>query len=139
MENIKEINKISKEDLLDVTLQEELSYMAPEEVKNLAIKIREAIDNKKGEDIEIIEIGSKTTMADYMVIASASNERLLGAIVNDIEDILAKAGIFPRNIEGKKESGWILMDYIDIIINVLTKEMREKYQVEKVWLDCEKI
>lgn len=139
MENIKEINKISKEDLLDVTLQEELSYMAPEEVKNLAIKIREAIDNKKGEDIEIIEIGSKTTMADYMVIASASNERLLGAIVNDIEDTLAKAGIFPRNIEGKKESGWILMDYIDIIINVLTKEMREKYQVEKVWLDCEKI
>ena len=53
-----------------------------------------------------------------------------------MEDALAQEGVLVKNIEGRKDSGWILMDYGDIIVNVLTSEMRERYNIEKVWADC---
>ena len=54
-----------------------------------------------------------------------------------LEEQFEKEGVFVKSIEGKKTSGWILMDYGDIIVNLLTVEMREKYNIEKVWGDCE--
>ena len=72
-----------------------------------------------------------------MILASGSNERLVGALADEVEDAFAKEGLLARSIEGKKESGWILLDFGDIIVNVLTLEMRERYNIEKVWADCE--
>ncbi len=109
------------------------------EIRELAIKARESLDSRKGEDIEIIRIGDRTIMAEYMVLASASNERLLGALANEVEDTFKKMDIFPRGVEGKKEAGWILLDFGDIIVNILTREMREKYNIEKIWMDCERV
>lgn len=54
-----------------------------------------------------------------------------------MEDVLEKEGIFPRRVEGQKQSGWILMDYGDVVVNILTAEMRAKYSIEKIWGDCE--
>lgn len=108
-------------------------------IKDMVLKLREKLDEKKAIDIEIIEIGERTVIADYMVLASASNERLLGAIANEAEDVMQEIGILPKGIEGKKEAGWILLDFGDIIVNVLTVEMREKYNIEKVWMDCPKV
>ena len=56
---------------------------------------------------------------------------------DELEEQFEKEGVFVKSIEGKKTSGWILMDYGDIIVNLLTVEMREKYNIEKVWGDCE--
>ena len=56
---------------------------------------------------------------------------------DELEEQFEKEGVFVKSIEGKKNSGWILMDYGDIIVNLLTVEMREKYNIEKVWGDCE--
>ena len=95
-----------------------------------------ALESKHAEDIMVIEIALKSAIADYMVIASAKNERMVGAQVDEVEDQLAKEGFLPRSIEGKKESGWVLMDYSDIIVNVLTDEMRGRYNIEKIWGDC---
>ena len=53
--------------------------------------------------------------------------------------MLEKEEIFPKNIEGKRSSGWILMDYGDVVVNIMTAEMREKYDLEKIWGDCESI
>lgn len=107
------------------------------EIREMALKAKECLEDRKGEDISIIKIGDKTIVADYMVLASASNERLLGALANEVEDKFEEEGIIPRGIEGKKEAGWILLDFGDIIVNLLTREMREKYNIEKIWLDCE--
>ena len=63
----------------------------------------------------------------------------MGALVDNVEDMLEPAGIFPKSVEGKKSSGWILMDYGDVVINVMTAEMREKYNIERIWGDCENL
>ena len=61
----------------------------------------------------------------------------MDALTQEVEDSLAEEGLTVKSIEGKKESGWILMDYGDMIVNILTAEMREKYNIEKIWADCE--
>ena len=72
-------------------------------------------------------------------MASAGSDRQMGALVDNVEDMLEPAGIFPKSVEGKKSSGWILMDYGDVVINVMTAEMREKYNIERIWGDCENL
>ncbi|MDO4485783.1 MAG: ribosome silencing factor [Bacillota bacterium] len=107
------------------------------EPKELTNRIASLMDEKKALDVVLIDISQKASFADYFVLASAGNERQMGALVDNIEDMLEPEGIFPKSIEGKKASGWILMDYGDVIVNVMTMEMRDKYSIEKIWGDCE--
>ena len=94
---------------------------------------------KKGQDVVILDIREKSSFADYFVLASGINERQIEAISDEICDELAKHELFPKSIEGKRTSGWILMDFEDVIVNVFTMEMRSKYNIEKVWGDCRAI
>lgn len=105
--------------------------------KDFALLAAKALDSKKAEDIVIFDIAQKSSIADYMILATGTNERVVGAQADEVEDKLNEAGIYVKSIEGKKESGWILMDFGDIIINVLTVQMRERYNIETVWADCE--
>lgn len=105
--------------------------------KDMAMFSAQVLDNKKARDIAIIHIGSKAAFADYMVLASGGSERQVSTLCDELEEQFEKKGVFVRSIEGKKHSGWILMDYGDIVINLLTADMREKYNIEKVWADCE--
>ena len=107
--------------------------------KEIALFSAKNLNKKKALDIAIIEIGAKSSFADYLLLASGNSERQIGALRDDVEDLLAKEGVMARNIEGKQNSGWILMDYGDVIINLFTSEMRERYNIEKVWGDCELI
>ena len=95
-----------------------------------------ALSDKKGHDIVIIEIGLKASFADYFVIATGSSERQIAALADEVDDKLAEAGVMLRGKEGQGSSGWILLDFGDIIVNVMTEEMRQKYNIEKVWGDC---
>ena len=83
--------------------------------KSFALLAAKTLDDKKALDIAVIDIMEKATFADYLVIATGNSV---------------------KNIEGKQNSGWVLMDFGDIIVNIFTKEMREKYNIEKVWGDC---
>ena len=103
----------------------------------LAMEAARILDSKKGDDILIIDIREKASFADYFVMASASNIRLLKNLVEEVEKALDVKGISVRHIEGAADSGWVLMDYGDVIINVLSSEMRDRYNIEKVWGDCE--
>lgn len=109
------------------------------EPRELAMKIAEHIEQKKGEDVTVIDISSKASFADYFVLASVGSDRQMSAIVDTIEDLLEPEGIFHKSVEGKKTSGWILMDYGDVVVNVMTREMRVRYNIEKIWGDCEAI
>ena len=109
------------------------------EPKKLADRIAKQLDEKKASDVAIINISQKASFADYFVLASGGSDRQMGALVEVVEDLLEPEGIFPKNIEGKKMSGWILMDYGDVVINVMTAEMREKYNIERIWGDCENL
>lgn len=79
----------------------------------------------------------KATFADYFVICSGSSERQISTLIDDVEDAFAKEGLAVKSIEGKNGSGWVLMDFGDVIVNLFTKEMRDKYSIEKVWGDCQ--
>lgn len=109
------------------------------EPKELSLKVAKLLDDRKAIDVTVIDISPKASFADYFVMASAGSDRQIGALVDNVEDMLEPAGIFPKSVEGKKSSGWILMDYGDVVINVMTAEMREKYNIERIWGDCENL
>ena len=104
--------------------------------KEKAMLIADLLDRRKAGDIQLIDITEKSSFADYLVIATGNSDRQVKALCDDVEEEFAKNEIMPKNIEGKNGSGWILMDYNDIIVNVFTEDMRGKYSLEKVWGDC---
>lgn len=96
-----------------------------------------ALSNKKAVNIMAIDVREKSSFADYLVLATGGSIRQLNALVDEIEDKIAKYDLMPRAIEGKQNSDWLLMDYVDVVVNVLTEDSREKYNIEKVWGDCD--
>lgn len=107
--------------------------------KETAQKIADTLSNKKARDVVIIDIAEKSSFADYFVLATAGSERQMGALAEEIEDKFAEIGIEPKSKDGRPETGWILVDGGDVIVNLFTEETREKYTLEKIWNDCESI
>ena len=105
--------------------------------KEMAILAAKTLDSKKALNIMCLDIESKSSIADYFILASGGSERQIKALSEEVDDQFAKEGLIVKSIEGKASSGWILLDFGDIIVSVLTLEMREKYNIEKVWGDCE--
>ena len=105
--------------------------------KTIAIKTGEILSAKKAADVFVLGIAEQSSFADFLVNASAMNERQLSALADEAESQLAKDGITPKSIEGRPSSGWILMDYGDIIVNLFLPQQREMYQLEKIWGDGE--
>jgi len=104
--------------------------------KEIAMKAAAILSKKKAIDVVIIDIKEKSSFADYFVIASGGSERQVGTLSDEMEDQFGKEGILARSVEGKKTSGWILMDFGDVIVNIFTQEQRDRYNIEKVWSDC---
>lgn len=94
-----------------------------------------ALDEKKGQDIKVIDIHEVSVIADYFIIASGSNQNQVHAMVDNVEEKLGKAGFEPKQIEGTRNSSWILMDYGDLIIHVFDEENRLFYDLERIWRD----
>ena len=94
-----------------------------------------AIDDKKGQDIKIIDIHNISVIADYFVIASGINSNQVQAIVDNVEEQLGRAGFEAKQIEGNRNSSWILMDYGDVIVHVFDEENRLFYDLERIWRD----
>ena len=88
-----------------------------------------ALEEKKGEDIKIIDINGVSVIADYFVLASASNLNQLQALVDSVEEELFKAGYECKQKEGNMTSTWMLMDYGDVIVHVFSKEDRLFYDL----------
>ena len=109
------------------------------ESKEVAQTIAEVLSKKKARDIIMIDIAEKSSFADYFVNATAGSERQLGALADDVEDKFAEFGITPKSKDGRPDTGWILVDGGDVIVNLFTEETRDKYTLEKIWSDCESI
>lgn len=95
----------------------------------------EALEEKKGEDVKIIDIEGVSVIADYFVLASASNANQTQALVDNVEEKLFKAGYECHQKEGSMSSTWVLMDYGDVIVHVFSKEDRLFYDLERIWRD----
>lgn len=109
------------------------------ESKKQAFIAIDAMEDKKAEDIKIIEISNISTIADYFIIATGTSSTQVHAIANNVEEQLGKQGILPKQIEGYQTANWVLMDYGDLIIHVFDKENRLFYNLERIWKDGNEI
>ena len=106
-----------------------------EQSKEMARIACKALEEKKGEDICVIDIADVSVLADYFIIASGGNQNQIQAMVDAVDEDLAKAGHHARQVEGNQNSSWILMDYGDIIVHIFSKEDRLFYDLERIWRD----
>ena len=96
-----------------------------------------AADDKKGDDILVLDVAEIMGIAECFVIASASNTRLVRAIVDDIErEIFEQTGEKPRAVEGLRDASWVLLDFGDLVVHVFLNETREYYALERLWADA---
>lgn len=93
------------------------------------------LEDKKAQDIKIIDISEVSVMADYFIIASGSNRNQVQAMADSVEEKLHDVSVNPRQIEGYQTANWILMDFNDIIVHIFNEEDRLFYNLEKIWLD----
>lgn len=94
-----------------------------------------ALEDKKAEDIRVIDISEISVLADYFIIADGNNRNQVQAMIDNVEETLGKAGYTPKQIEGYQNANWVLMDYSDIIVHVFDKENRLFYDLERIWRD----
>ncbi|WP_143319049.1 ribosome silencing factor [Clostridium sp. HBUAS56010] len=94
-----------------------------------------ALSDKKGEDISIIDIRNVSVVADYFIIASGTNTSQVQAMVDNVEEELGKKGFVCKQMEGYRTANWILMDYGDIIVHVFDRDNRLFYDLERIWRD----
>lgn len=104
--------------------------------REMALNAATILNEKKAMDIVVMDITKESSFADYFVIASGGSERQVGSLAEEIDDQFSKQGIFSKSIEGQKNSGWILMDYGDVIVNIFSAEQRDRYKIEQIWSDC---
>lgn len=95
----------------------------------------DALDDKLAEDIKIIDIRNISVLADYFIIADGNNKNQVQAMVDNVEEQLGRAGFEPKQVEGVRNSSWILMDYGDVIVHVFDEENRLFYDLERIWRD----
>jgi len=99
-----------------------------------------AADDKKGEDIVVLDVAEIMGIVDAFVIAHASNTRLVRTIVEEVKrQLFDNAGVKPRSIEGLDDMSWVLLDYGDVVVHVFLDATREFYGLERLWADAARI
>ncbi|GAA4906754.1 ribosome silencing factor [Tessaracoccus lubricantis] len=99
----------------------------------------QAAADKKGHKIVAFDVSEQLSITDVFLIASANNERQVGAIVDGVEEALLKVGRKPVRREGDRENRWVLLDYIDFVVHAQHTEERLLYNLERLWKDCPQI
>jgi len=94
---------------------------------------------KKGDDVVILNIGTKTSFADYFVIASAGSERQVKAIAGHVEEALKERGVRPLGHEGSAGSSWVLVDYGSVVAHIFHTNARHYYDLDGLWFDVPRV
>ncbi len=113
-----------------------LTHVDITDPRGLAEAAAQAGADKKATDIRLLELGELLGITDFFVIMSAGNERQLDTVAQEIEYRLKQAGRRVRRREGAKETGWILLDYGEIVVHAFTEEQRAYYDLERLWSDA---
>ena len=107
-------------------------------MNNIKLMVKNAVtglEDKKGEDIQIIDISNVSPISDYFVIASGSNRNQVQAMADAVEENMHKNGFHLKQVEGYDSANWILMDFVDIVVHIFDHESRSFYDLERIWSD----
>ncbi len=108
--------------------------------ENLARRLAELADDKKAEDIVVLDMRGLVAYTDFLVVCTARNERQAGAIVDEVRVRLKQdGGLLPSGSDGGGEAGWTLIDYLDAVLHVFTSEARDRYQLEDLWHEAPRL
>ena len=113
-----------------------MSKNAAIEMTKLAIQ---ALEDKKAEDVHVIDISEVSVIADYFIIAGGSNKSQIQALCDNVQEKLGRAGYPEKQVEGYQTANWILMDFGDVIVHIFDKENRLLYNLERIWRDGKQI
>jgi len=100
---------------------------------NIIIQIVQTIYDKKGTNIVALDVRGISSITDFVIIADGNVDRHVIALANELQDLMKKEGERPIHVEGKQSGDWIVLDYFQVVIHLLLPEMRQKYQLERLW------
>ena len=106
------------------------------EISNFAAKLA---SNKKAEDIVVLDMRKATNFCEYFLICSGNSQKQIASISDAIEEGLLKKGVKALNTNWKQDGGWSLLDYGSVIIHIFEKELRELYNLERLWIDAKRV
>ncbi|MFM1768352.1 MAG: ribosome silencing factor [Verrucomicrobiota bacterium] len=110
------------------------------DAKKLANLCRKLADNRKAEDLVVLDVRKISSVTDYFVIASGTSEPHLRAIADEIQGKLeTEHGLQPRNIDGSLTGGWVVLDFFDVIVHIMRADVRAHYDLEGLWSDAPKV
>lgn len=104
--------------------------MTPEALRNLIV---EALEEKKGRDVVTMDVASISDVTDYMIVVSGTSNRHVKALVDEVVEAAAKAGVAPLGVEGRDTNEWVLVDMGDALVHVMQTETRNFYDLERLW------
>jgi ribosome-associated protein len=108
--------------------------------KKLAFLCRDLAENRKAENIVVLDVRAVSSVTDYFVIASGTSEPHLRAITDEITDKLkAEHGLRPRAVDGTLQTAWVVLDFFDVIVHVMRADIRERYNLEGLWGDAPQV
>ena len=114
--------------------------MIDREARDLAVRTAQIADAMKASDILVLHVGDVLALTEYFVVASAPNRRLVDAVVEEIEaQVRESTGRSPIRVEGAREHQWVLIDYGDVIVHVFLTEIRDFYEIERLYNDVPKV
>lgn len=108
--------------------------------KKLALLCRDLAENRKAEEVVILDVRDLSSVTDYFVIATGTSEPHLRAIVDEITDKLRfEHELRPRAVDGALQTAWVVLDYFDVIVHVMRQDVRERYDLETLWGDAPRV
>jgi ribosome-associated protein len=108
--------------------------------RKLALHCRSLAENRKADDIVILDVRELSSVTDYFVLASGTSEPHLRAIVDEItEKLREEHDLRPRAIDGTFQAAWVVLDYFDVIVHIMRQDIRERYDLETLWGDAPRV
>jgi ribosome-associated protein len=108
--------------------------------RKLALLCRDLAENKKAEDIAILDVRELSSVTDYFVIVSGTSEPHLRAIVDELTDKLREEQeLRPRAVDGTFQTAWVVLDFFDVIVHVMRQDVRDRYDLETLWGDAPRL
>jgi len=118
--------------------ENKMEKLTKEQEYKIAESMSKALEDKKGLDVTILEVGNKTVLTDYFIIATGTSSTHVNALGDEVEfQIKTNYSISPLSVQGKSE--WVLIDYGFAVVHVFTEEARKHYNIERLWKDAEVI
>jgi ribosome-associated protein len=107
--------------------------------EELARRLAAIADDKKATELVALDVRDLVSYTDYLVICTARNERQAKAIHDEVYHQLKREGRLPARVEGVREAEWVLMDYLDSVLHVFTPELRERYRLDVLWGEADRL